>query len=697
MSIVNTYNNLKGQYTRGQLKKVLNQAKQEGVWPIVSKLSQLLRSNPKETYFHIQRVKPLPFAERNLLNGLEQLEPIDDGLGKAVEPNEIYQLITDTILKLIDSGKELPWRKPWDSIEDYGLAAANFVSKKPYRGINALLLNFIWPETNGKEWDIPYFLTFKQVEKLGGKIKKDSEGYKVVYFTMLYKYEQDNEDGKLEFGTYNVEKFIEWLTKNAKKITPLKNGLDALNSVVWNSEIPILKYYNVFNADDITGIDFKIKKQKPKSEFEKIEAAEGILNNMPNPPKMIHKGIKAFYATQKDILVMPPQESFESEASYYSVKFHEAIHSTGHKSRLKRNLNNVFGTPEYAFEELIAELGAAFLSGESGILYHTIDNSSSYLQGWRKRLKTTMENDNRFFFRAASASQAAADYILDRDKNGIPAYISKTAKKTIKIRTEVKPKTNKKSTKRVTKKTSKPTVKNKPETKVNKRTGQMALFGIDNDLFHVASKPLEEKRESFRLKGPIGDFLQDLQRYRLAIVLTGDPHAGKSEFAKQMLNSFLDYGLTAALWDLEQGGLISKDTKESIDRNISKVNQEKLAVAGEAPKGLNSVKEYANKFDVVMIDSWQKLGVPSTRFDELRMEYPNTIWIIIFQQNSEGGTRGGVTADYDTPIKIKVHKHDLSFVNNYAELQKNRGNTVGLLYNVANKKIITQEDLPKEE
>ena len=181
----------------------------------------------------------------------------------------------------------------------------------------------------------------------------------------------------------------------------------------------------------------------------------------------------------------------------------------------------------------------------------------------------------------------------------------------------------------------------------------------------------------------------NLQRYKLAILLKGDPHAGKSEFVKQLIDGFLDLGWTTALFDLEQGGMASKDTKASIDRNIKSKNLSRLFVAGEAPGGIESVKKVANDFDVVVIDSWQKLDIPNTRFDELRNEYPNTVFIVIFQQNGEGGTRGGVTADYDAPVSIKVHRVDDSFKNNFARFEKNRGNRLDHTWNVSQARLYT--------
>jgi len=142
----------------------------------------------------------------------------------------------------------------------------------------------------------------------------------------------------------------------------------------------------------------------------------------------------------------------------------------------------------------------------------------------------------------------------------------------------------------------------------------------------------------------------------------------------------------------------SKDTEQSINRNISLKNQDYLAVAGEAPNGIDTIKQYADKFDVVVIDSFQKLNIHAKRFDELRLEHPNTIWIVIFQQNAEGGTSGGSASTYDTPIKIKVHRVDHTFVNNYAEIEKNRGNSIGQKYNISQRKVLPpEENNPKKE
>lgn len=229
-------------------------------------------------------------------------------------------------------------------------------------------------------------------------------------------------------------------------------------------------------------------------------------------------------------------------------------------------------------------------------------------------------------------------------------------------------------------------------TKIQK-TGQKSnptLNGIEMPGFIRADhKPTEKAEGVFRLPGEIGKFLQDLQFYKGMIVLTGDPHAGKTEVGYQIADAFATMGEDIAIFSLEQGGLESKDTTAAIQRNIAPGNKKHLHITDEAIKGLESVKDAAKHFRVILIDSFQKLNAPSTMLDSLRHEFPNVFFIVIFQQNGEGGTRGGVSADYDTPIKIKVHKVDpTTFKYNYAELVKNRGNSLNVKYMLATKKTV---------
>lgn len=216
--------------------------------------------------------------------------------------------------------------------------------------------------------------------------------------------------------------------------------------------------------------------------------------------------------------------------------------------------------------------------------------------------------------------------------------------------------------------------------------------------FVLASEaPKNQTENIFYLSGEIGQWLQKLQRYRLMFLVHGESGGGKSELVKQLANAFIDIGLAGGFFDLEQGGLASKDTQDSINRNIPEGNKTKISFTDEAEHGLESVKAVANDFDFIVVDSWQKLNTPIARLDELRREFPNTIWIIITQETTDGKARGGAQTTFDPPVRIKVYKIDNTFVNNYAEIMKNRGNqqTVGTRYNVFQKRKIQFVDTPQ--
>lgn len=428
MSVVTRFNKLSGKVSRLTLTELQTQAKQEHVFEIDQRIKAILLAHPKSDDFEITSVTPkIIAAERSSLCGLEHIENDAqlEGLGKSVSPNDVYDMVTKKVLAVINSKNKLPWTSPWKSVEKYGFPASNFVSKKPYRGINAILLH---PDMNPQRepFDIPYFLTFKQIQKLKGRLKKGSKGFEVVYFTTVYQYDQDNVDGKISFRTSDIKKFINWAKRNKSKISILKSNIGFLQSFISNCTIPILKYYNIFNADDIDGIDWGITVLDPKKEIEKIEIADKIFENYPNPPSYEEKGSRAYYVSKPhDMVVMPQKSKVKSIERFYSIKAHEFIHSTGHKSRLNRKLGSKFGSREYSFEELIAEMGASFLNAESGILYHNIKHSASYLKDWKDNLKEVLTDDNRFFFRASSKAQAAADHILNRNAKGVPAYKGK--------------------------------------------------------------------------------------------------------------------------------------------------------------------------------------------------------------------------------------------------------------------------------
>lgn len=217
--------------------------------------------------------------------------------------------------------------------------------------------------------------------------------------------------------------------------------------------------------------------------------------------------------------------------------------------------------------------------------------------------------------------------------------------------------------------------------------------------FTTADKIPEKPADLFTLKGDIGKFLGELQRFRLQIIIDGEKFSSKSELVKQIANAFIDHGFKTALIDYEMGGLISKDTQSGIKRNVSPENRKKLFVSPtDFPTTLEAVKKLALHFDAILIDSGSKLEqVTNVWLDELRTEYPNTIWVVLMQQNSKGGTKGGTAAGYNAPVIIKTFRLDeTDQLKNYAKMDKNRGNTMGW-YIIAKKKYVTEDPAKVKE
>jgi hypothetical protein len=207
--------------------------------------------------------------------------------------------------------------------------------------------------------------------------------------------------------------------------------------------------------------------------------------------------------------------------------------------------------------------------------------------------------------------------------------------------------------------------------------------------FIASDKAPEKSSDTFTLPGPTGSILGDLQRYKLEIVIAGETHSGKSELGKQICDAFMSIGDDVAWIDWEQGGLKSRDTLESIQRNISTDNRQNFHVSSEVPKTLEAVKALAKQFKVIALDSGSKLKIKNNDWiDELREEFPGTVWIILMQQTVAGGTRGGSAAEFDSPVVLKTYRPDESdYRKNYAYVFKNRGNKTGQYYLIAERKL----------
>jgi antirestriction protein ArdC len=269
-----------------------------------------------------------------------------------------YQIITDRMVKALESGT-VPWRKPWNA----STSGPRNIEGRRYNGVNVFM-------TLMQGYDSPYWLTRTQVNKRGGTIRK-GESYTPVVF-------------------WKINRIKDKVTGDVKTV-------------------PLLIWYKVWNLEQVDGINPPAEPEK--IDFDPIEAAEKIIANA-TTPVLRHDADSAYYVPATDEIHLPEREAFHAEAEYYSTAFHEMIHSTGHKDRLDRHSRPgmTFGSHAYGREELVAEMGAAFLAGEAGILPETFDNSASYIASWIK----LFQGDPRAIVVAAGAAQKAADHVLGR-------------------------------------------------------------------------------------------------------------------------------------------------------------------------------------------------------------------------------------------------------------------------------------------
>ena len=262
-----------------------------------------------------------------------------------------YEAVYNQIIKKMEDGI-IPWKKPWKSYRP-----CNAKTGRPYNGVNFFLLSMT--DFSDNRW-----ITYNQLQELGGNVKKGQKSTQVVFWQILNK----EEDGK-------------------------------------KKSIPILKYFNVFNIEQTEGVEWS------KVEFESNISAEEIIEGFESKPEIIHSASdRACYIPKLDTVRMPLKEAFVSVDTYYSTLFHELAHSTGHKDRLSRKGitdTAYFGDADYSEEELIAEFASAFLCNTAGI-DNTMEHSAAYLQSWMKAFK----DNPSMIVHAASKAQKAADYIL---------------------------------------------------------------------------------------------------------------------------------------------------------------------------------------------------------------------------------------------------------------------------------------------
>ncbi len=272
---------------------------------------------------------------------------------------DLYQMITDRIIAQMEAGT-VPWHKPWKGSS----GAISRSTGKPYSVLNQLLLPY-----DGE------YVTFKQAAEEGHPVKKGEKASAVFFF-----------------------KFIETEDKDTGE----------------KKTVPLLKYYSVFHISQCDGMKPRFASSVPvHSDLQPDKRAEQILQDYVDQSGVkLHKqqSNRAYYSPALDEIVIPEISQFTEIAEYYSTAYHEAVHSTGHPSRLNRITDIVnFGSESYSKEELVAELGASYLVNAAGLeTSSSFGNSASYIKGWLSALK----DDKRFIISAAGKAEKAVRLIL---------------------------------------------------------------------------------------------------------------------------------------------------------------------------------------------------------------------------------------------------------------------------------------------
>lgn len=283
---------------------------------------------------------------------------------------DIYERITNQIVAELEKGVR-PWMQPWNAGHAAGRITrplrANGI---PYQGINVVML---WSEAVARGYAAPIWMTFKQAQELGAHVRKGERGSLVVYASNLQRTETDEASGE------EVER-----------------------------NIPYMKGYTVFNVEQIEGLPehYHAPAQAPLDPVQRIEAADAFF--AATGADIRHGGNRAFYTQIDDRIQLPPFETFKDAISYYATLAHEGIHWTKHKSRLDREFGRKrWGDEAYAAEELVAELGAAFLCADLAITPEVREDHAAYIANWL----TALKNDKRAIFTAAGHAQRAADFL----------------------------------------------------------------------------------------------------------------------------------------------------------------------------------------------------------------------------------------------------------------------------------------------
>ena len=283
---------------------------------------------------------------------------------------DIYTRITDQIIAHLEKGVK-PWTQPWQAGHAAGPVSRPLRHNgQPYSGINVITL---WATAMERGFAAPIWMTFKQAKQLGAHVRKGEKSAPVVYCNTLVRTETDEQTGEEE-----------------------------------ERAIPFLKGYNVFNVEQIEGLPahYTAPAAPQLNPDQRIAAADAFFEA--TGAEIRHGGGSACYIPSRDLIRMPDFETFRDAESYYATLAHECTHWTRHETRLSRDFGRKqFGDAGYAREELVAELGAAFLCADLGITPEDREDHAAYIASWLEVLR----NDKRAVFTAAAHAQRAADYL----------------------------------------------------------------------------------------------------------------------------------------------------------------------------------------------------------------------------------------------------------------------------------------------
>ncbi len=280
-----------------------------------------------------------------------------------------YSKITNLIVQELEKGVR-PWLKPWNAEHAAGRITRPLRHNgQPYSGINVLTL---WTEATAQGFSCPIWMTYKQAQELGAQVRKGEKGSPVVFADRLHRKETDDNGDEI------------------------------------SREIPFLKGYSVFNCEQIDGLPahYSTSAAPILDPVQRIERIEQFFAK--TGADIRHGGDRAYYAIHNDHVQMPPFETFRDAESYYATLAHEMTHWTRHEKRLNREFGRKrWGDEGYAAEELVAELGSAFLSADLGLTPEPREDHASYIAHWL----TVLKNDNRAIFTAAAHAERACGFL----------------------------------------------------------------------------------------------------------------------------------------------------------------------------------------------------------------------------------------------------------------------------------------------